>query len=85
MKTNKIINQMNIKKAKAILVFAFLLVFNTIQSSAQTIYVNDNSTTNDIYTSAVGNDVSGTGTAARPYATISKAITVASAGTTIKV
>ena len=80
MKTNKIINQMNTQNAKAVVVFAFLLVFGTIQLSAQTIYVNDNSTTDDIYTTAIGNDASGTGTTARPYASISKAITMASAG-----
>ena len=85
MKTNKIINQMNNQNAKAILVFAFLLVFGIIQSSAQTIYVNDNSTTADIYTSAIGNDVTGNGSTSAPYASISKAITVATAGTTIKV
>ncbi len=85
MKINKIITQMNTKKTRAIVAFAFLLVFGTIQLSAQTIYVNDNSTTNDIYTTAIGNDASGAGTTARPYASISKAITMASAGATIKV
>lgn len=85
MKTNKIINQMNTQKAKAIIAFAFLFVFGTIQLSAQTIYVNDTSVTGDTYTSARGSDVTGTGSSSAPYASIYKAVTVASAGSTIKV
>lgn len=56
-----------------------------LPAMAQTLFVNDNSTTGDTYTTAVGNDVSGTGSSTAPYATIAKAITVASAGYTIKV
>jgi LruC domain-containing protein len=85
MKIDNRIKKSKIYKTKAILAFVILIVIGTKQSSAQTIYVNDNSTTGDIYTSATGNDASGTGTTSSPYATISKAITVASAGTTIKV
>ncbi len=48
------------------------------------IFVNDNSQTGDVYSSAVGNDAN-TGTSISPYATISHAITVASAGDTIYV
>ena len=85
MKTNKISNQMNIQKAKATIVFVFLLIFATIQSNAQTIYVNDTSVTGDTYTSARGSDVTGTGSSSAPYASIYKAVTVATTGTTIKV
>ncbi|MFM7767618.1 MAG: beta strand repeat-containing protein, partial [Bacteroidota bacterium] len=48
------------------------------------LYVNDNSTGGDVYTTAVGND-NNPGTASAPFATITKAITVAQAGNTIKV
>jgi parallel beta-helix repeat protein len=41
-------------------------------------YVNDNSTAGDVYTSAVGNDAN-PGTAAAPFATLGKALTVAAA------
>ncbi|GBL34520.1 serine-rich adhesin for platelets [Filimonas sp.] len=48
------------------------------------LYVNDNSTSGDVYTSAIGND-NNSGTANAPFATIGKAIQVAQAGNTIKV
>ncbi|MFM7823381.1 MAG: DUF1565 domain-containing protein, partial [Bacteroidota bacterium] len=48
------------------------------------LYVNDNSTSGDVYTTAVGSDTN-PGTASAPFATITKAITVAQAGNTIKV
>jgi len=48
------------------------------------LYVNDNSTSGDVYTSAVGND-NNAGTANAPFATIGKAIQVAQTGNTIKV
>jgi len=43
-------------------------------------YVNDNSTANDRFTLAVGNDATGTGTQAAPFATINKAMTAAANG-----
>ncbi|MCE7043860.1 right-handed parallel beta-helix repeat-containing protein [Dyadobacter sp. CY312] len=45
-------------------------------------WVNDNATTGDHYTTAIGNDAN-TGTQAAPFLTINKAISVASAGNTI--
>jgi len=47
-------------------------------------FVNDNSLTGDIYTSAVGNDAN-PGTPSAPMATVAAAISAASAGHTIKV
>ena len=47
-------------------------------------YVNDNSLTGDVYTSAVGNDANA-GTAAAPFLTIAKAVTSAVDGDIIKV
>lgn len=47
-------------------------------------YVNDNAITGDVYTSAIGNDAN-SGTAAAPFLTIGKAMTVAQAGDTIYV
>jgi LruC domain-containing protein len=79
------INRINIKPT--LFKFWSLLLFlaASFSLSAQTIYVNDNSTTGDLYTTAIGNDVSGTGSASAPYATIQKAITVAVSGSTIQV
>lgn len=80
-----------LKNANNKIVFQIVLAFLLLTGStidplnAQTIYVNDNSTTGDVYTTAIGNDNLGSGTATAPYATISKAIFVATAGTTIKV
>jgi hypothetical protein len=67
--------------------FWSVLLFLAISSSlsAQTIYVNDNSTTGDLYTVAVGNDATGNGSNSAPYATIQKAITMAASGSTIQV
>ncbi|MFM7767368.1 MAG: DUF1565 domain-containing protein, partial [Bacteroidota bacterium] len=48
------------------------------------LYVNDNSTSGDVYTTAVGSDTN-PGTASAPFATITKAIQVAQTGNTIKV
>ncbi|OYU97497.1 MAG: hypothetical protein CFE21_04175 [Bacteroidetes bacterium B1(2017)] len=70
-------------KGRTLLLVLFAMI--NLVGFSQTIYVNDNSRTGDVYTSAVGNDVSGNGTAALPYATITKAITVATAGTSIRV
>ncbi|MFA9214316.1 MAG: LruC domain-containing protein [Candidatus Methylacidiphilales bacterium] len=66
---------------------AFLLFFTILTAEVlkgQTIFVNDNNRTGDIFTTAVGNDA-GTGSAASPYLTITKALAMASAGNTIKV
>lgn len=46
----------------------FLLLTNICQ--ATNYYINDGSVAGDIYTSAIGNDGTGTGTAIAPYATI---------------
>ncbi len=81
----KHINAMPFNLYKALLTLLLFSTLHTASLFSQTIYVNDNATTGDTYTTAVGNDVSGTGTAAAPYLTISKAILVATAGTTIKV
>jgi hypothetical protein len=48
-------------------------------------YVNDNSTTGDQYTTAIGNDATGTGSTSAPFRTINKAMTSASAGDIIYV
>ena len=48
------------------------------------IYVNDNSTTSDVFTTAIGNNTN-TGTKAAPVATVSYALTIALAGDTIVV
>jgi len=59
-----------------------LFSFNAI-SAANTLYVNDNSQSLDIFTTAVGNDTSGNGSASRPYLTLAKALAVSVAGDTI--
>ncbi|MBO0361048.1 right-handed parallel beta-helix repeat-containing protein [Hymenobacter sp. BT186] len=47
----------------------------TAQSTTATaLYVNDGSTTGDMFTSATGNDVTGDGSAAAPFATVSRAL-----------
>lgn len=66
------------------LCFLSILFLGTEFVSGQTIFVNDNSRTGDIFTTAVGND-NNAGTAASPYLTLSKAISMASAGATIRV
>jgi hypothetical protein len=69
---------------KTLLTFIFSL-FAIIISWAQTTYfVNDNSTTGDVLTSAVGDDANA-GTAAAPFETITHAISVASNGDDIRV
>lgn len=60
---------------------------NALTQHAPTVlglYVNDNSTTGDVFTTAVGNDAN-PGTATAPFATISYAISQASNGTNIYV
>ncbi len=49
------------------------------------LYVNDNTQTGDTYTTAIGNDVTGTGTPSAPFRSINKAMTVANAGDIIYV
>ncbi len=49
------------------------------------IYVNDAFTTGDGYTTATGDDATGNGTASAPYATITKAVSVAMVGANIYV
>jgi hypothetical protein len=75
------INQLEmLKKA----VFIAIFIISMYQVSAQTIYVNDNSTTNDIYTSKAGSDGSSAdGSSSKPYLTFSMAMSVAPAGSTI--
>ena len=64
------------------LITSLLLVFSS-GLSAQNIYINDNNTAGDAYTGAPGNDATGSGTAAAPYATLAKAMSVANSGNTI--
>ena len=52
--------------------------------SPTTWFVNDNSTTDDVYTTSTGSDANA-GTASSPFATLSYALSVASAGDIIKV
>ena len=69
---------------KSILALVFAILASLFSEAQTTWYVNDNSTTGDVYTSAIG--VAGnTGTTASPFATISDAITAASAGDVIYV
>ena len=64
--------------------FFTILIFILSGISFGQIYVNDSSTTGDVYTSAIGND-SNAGTADAPFATITKAITSSTAGNIIYV
>ncbi|MBI3519578.1 MAG: hypothetical protein HY062_09515 [Bacteroidetes bacterium] len=59
------------------------LLFFTVQLNAKKVYVNDNSTTGDVYTSAVGLAANNGTTAATPKLTLAQAYTVAVAGDTI--
>ncbi len=63
-----------------------LLLFTvcSLYASAATYYVNDGSTTNDYYTTAVGSN-SNPGTASAPFATIAYAISAASSGDLINI
>ncbi|MFL5811108.1 MAG: cadherin-like beta sandwich domain-containing protein, partial [Flavisolibacter sp.] len=54
-------------------------------ATANNWYVNDNSTAGDVYTSAVGNDATGTGSTTAPFATLNRAMTAASNGDIIYV
>jgi hypothetical protein len=71
-------------KTLVVLLF-FCIAFTAYKSSAQTTYyVNDGSLVDDIYTTAIGDDLN-SGTAAAPFATITKAMTVAVSGDIILV
>jgi hypothetical protein len=50
------------------------------QAASTTLYVNDGSTNGDVFTSALGNDATGDGSAAAPFATVARAL--AQAGST---
>lgn len=72
---------------KSMLVVGVLIFsgLSTQKIQAQNIwYVNDNSTTGDVFTSAIGNDAN-SGTAAEPFATVAKAMSSSSNGDTIYV
>ncbi|GGM78223.1 hypothetical protein GCM10010967_07370 [Dyadobacter beijingensis] len=58
---------------------AALLALCQVSYAQKIIYVNDNSTANDKFTGATGNDAN-SGTAASPYATLAKAMDVAVSG-----
>lgn len=63
--------------------FTLVLFIFTISAFSQTnYYVNDNSTTGDVFTNAIGND-NNPGTATAPFATISYALTQAAANSII--
>jgi hypothetical protein len=51
------------------------------QTPAAALFVNDGSTSGDVYTSAVGNDGTGDGSAAAPFATVARALAQAGATT----
>ena len=68
---------------KYLLFFVTLIFCSTGSLLAKKIYVNDNSTTGDIYTSAVGNAANNGTTTATPKLTFAQAFTVAAAGDTI--
>jgi len=55
------------------------------QPVSDALYVNDGATTGDTYTQAPGSDATGNGTTAAPFATISRALQAAAAGSTIYV
>lgn len=63
---------------------ASALFAGTLSTHAADWYVNDLSTTGDVYTTAVGNDANA-GTAAAPFATITQALSAATAGDVIYV
>ncbi|OON67348.1 hypothetical protein B0919_17915 [Hymenobacter sp. CRA2] len=49
------------------------------------VYVNDASTSGDVYTSTIGSDATGNGSAAAPFATVRRALEVATPGATVYV
>jgi nitrous oxidase accessory protein NosD len=59
-----------------------LLALSSFAAQAQTaLYVNDAATTGDVFTTAVGSDASGNGSAAAPFATVARALSQADAAT----
>ncbi|MGI4870737.1 MAG: right-handed parallel beta-helix repeat-containing protein [Janthinobacterium lividum] len=54
-----------------------LATLATAQATATALYVNDASTSGDIYTSAAGSDATGTGSTSAPFATVARALTQA--------
>jgi hypothetical protein len=78
----------NITKNKSFKRLFYLFIFYIMFSNtyAATYYVNDGSTTGDRWCAIAGNNTSGTGTAALPFLTLTKALTVATtAGDSIKI
>jgi hypothetical protein len=68
----------------SVLLLPLFFLLSISAATAQSYYVNDNSTIGDAYSTAVGNDAN-SGTRSAPFATITKATTVATAGSTIYV
>ena len=54
-------------------------------AAANAVYVNDAVDAGDVFTTAAGNDITGDGSSAAPYATISYAVSIASSGDSIYV
>ncbi|TGE07920.1 T9SS type A sorting domain-containing protein [Hymenobacter fodinae] len=70
---------------QSVLLLAAGLLLPGLQATvtAQNLYVNDLTTTGDTYTTAPGNDVSGTGSSSAPFATVGAALRAATANSTI--
>lgn len=70
----------------AVPLLATLLTLPLLPAAAQTgataLYVNDSGTAGDRFTTAPGNDATGNGTPAAPYATVQRALAQAGTGTT---
>ncbi len=60
-----------------------ILLLLIYKVNASVIFVNDNSIVGDSYTAAVGNNLTGDGSAVNPYLTITKALSIAVSGDTI--
>lgn len=64
--------------------FILFLLLSFTSANAANWYVNNAySSTEDVFTTAAGNDTTGNGSSASPYATLSKAVTMAAAGDVI--
>ncbi|MCX6182756.1 MAG: T9SS type A sorting domain-containing protein [Bacteroidetes bacterium] len=63
-----------VNRVRVIFATTFFVIFFSFQGYGVTYYVNDNSTTGDIYCSAVGNNGTGTGSQSNPYLTVSYVI-----------
>jgi hypothetical protein len=64
--------------------FILFLLLSITSANAANWYVNNAySSTEDVFTTASGNDTTGNGSSASPYATLSKAVTMAAAGDVI--